>query len=54
MRTWYFTDAVKLAYPSRYPSKIIIGAGTIGEAKKKLKEYIAIGVRLGWYVNSQS
>jgi hypothetical protein len=54
MKSWYFTDAVKLAYPSRYPSKIIVGANSIGEAKKKLKEYIAIGVRLGFYVNPLS
>jgi hypothetical protein len=51
MKTWYFTNAAKLTFQSKYPSKIIIGARSLDEAKKKLKEYIKIGVRLGWYVD---
>lgn len=52
MKSWYFTDAVKLAYPSKYPSKIVIGARSLQEAKMKLKEYIRIGINLGFYVDS--
>jgi hypothetical protein len=54
MKSWYFTDAVRLAFPSKYPSKIIIGARSLGEARRKLEEYIEIGVRLGWYINPRS
>lgn len=54
MKSWYFTDAVKLNYNSKYPSKIIIGARSLGEARKKLAEYIDIGVKLGWYVDPRS
>lgn len=52
MKSWYFTDAVKLTYQSKYPSKIIVGANSLQEAKMKLKEYIRIGIKLGWYVDS--
>ncbi len=51
MKDWTFTDAVKLAYPCRWPSKIIIAATSLYEAKAKLRHYIEIGVRLGFYEN---